>query len=166
MTGKVNPIPSGYHSVTPYLTLTDASRAIEYYKQAFGAQELWRMGGPQGKIGHAELKIGDSIIMLSDEMPGGQGRSPQSLGGSSAGVFLYVEDVDSVFNRAVGAGAKADMPPKDMFWGDRFGRLTDPFGHQWALATHIEDVPQEEMEKRARDAMAQMAQAAGQGSGS
>lgn len=162
MAANVNAIPPGYHSVTPYLVLSDASRAIDFYKQAFGAKELSRMGTPGGKIGHAELKIGDSVIMLSDEMMGN--RSPQSLGGSPVSIFLYVEDVDSVFNQAVKAGAKSDAPPADMFWGDRYGKLTDPFGHLWGLATHIEDVAPQEMEKRAKAAMAQMAQSAGQGS--
>lgn len=165
MAGKVNPIPSGYHSVTPYLTISGASQAIDFYKQAFGAREVSRMAGPDGKIGHAELKIGDSMIMITDEMPRGSSRSPQSLGGSSVGIFLYVEDVDSVFKRAVEAGAKSEMQPQDMFWGDRFGKLVDPFGHQWALATHVEDIQPQEMEKRAREAMAKMGQAAGQGSG-
>jgi PhnB protein len=164
MAGKVNAIPTGYHSITPYLVLSDASRAIEFYKQAFGAKEISRMGGPGGKIGHAELKIGDSMIMLSDEMPTGENRSPQSLGGSPVSMFMYVENVDSVFNQAVKAGAKADMPPQDMFWGDRFGKVTDPFGHLWALATHIEDVAPAEMEKRAQAFMAQMTQSAGQAS--
>jgi PhnB protein len=129
----------------------------------FGAKETVRMGGPGGKVGHAELKIGDSMLMLSDEMPGSGNRSPQSLGGSPVSVFMYVENVDSVFDQAVKAGAKADKPPEDMFWGDRFGHLTDPFGHLWAIATHIEDVAPEEMRKRAQAAMAQMAQGAGQG---
>jgi PhnB protein len=163
MAGKVNAIPPGYHSITPYLVVNEASRAIEFYKQAFGAKETVRMGGPGGKVGHAELKIGDSMLMLSDEMPGSGTRSPQSLGGSPVSIFMYVESVDSVFNQAVKAGAKADMPPQDMFWGDRFGKLTDPFGHSWAIATHIEDVAPQEMEKRAQAAMAQMAQGAGQG---
>jgi PhnB protein len=160
MAGKVNAIPSGYHSLTPYLVVNDASRAIDFYKQAFGAKETVRMAGPGGKIGHAELKIGDSMLMLSDEMPGSGNRSPQSLGGSPVSVFMYVENVDSVFDQAVKAGAKADKPPEDMFWGDRFGHLTDPFGHLWAIATHIEDVAPEEMRKRAQAAMAQMAQGA------
>jgi PhnB protein len=163
MAGKVNAIPAGYHSLTPYLVVNEASRAIEFYKQAFGAKETVRMGGPGGKVGHAEMKIGDSMIMLSDEMPGSGNRSPQSLGGSPVSIFMYVESVDSVFDQAVKAGAKADMPPQDMFWGDRFGKLTDPFGHAWAVATHIEDVAPQEMEKRAQAAMAQMAQGAGQG---
>jgi PhnB protein len=162
MAGKVSPIPQGYHTITPYLVVKDGSRALEYYQKAFGATNVNRMDGPDGKIMHAEFKIGDSMMMLSDEM--GPNKSPQSLGGSPVGIFLYVDDVDSVFNKAVQAGAKADMPPQDMFWGDRYGRLTDPFGHNWALATHIEDVAPEEMGKRAEDFMSQMAQG-GQASG-
>ncbi|MBV8811733.1 MAG: VOC family protein [Acidobacteriaceae bacterium] len=157
----VNPIPKGYHTATPYLIVNDGNRALEFYKKAFGATVIAKMDGPPGKIGHAEFKIGDSIIMLSDEMPGGTGKSPQALGTSTVSIFLYVENVDSVFNQAVSAGAKADMPPQDMFWGDRFGKLTDPFGHLWGVATHVEDVAPEEMKKRAEAAMAQMAQAAG-----
>ena len=160
MAGKVQAIPPGYHSVTPYLVVRDGARAIDFYKQSFGASELSRMDTPDGKIAHAELKIGDSIIMLSDEMMGN--KSPQSLGGSPVSVFLYVDDVDSVFNQAVKAGAKSDMPPADMFWGDRYGKLTDPFGHLWGVATHIEDVAPAEMEKRAREAMEKMARPAGQ----
>ena len=158
MPNSVQPIPKGYHSVTPYLVVNEAARAIEFYKRAFGAQEKMRMDGPGGKIGHAELKIGDSIVMLSDEMPGSGLRSPRSLGGSCAGVFLYVENVDSVFKQAVSAGAKADAQPSDMFWGDRFGKLTDPFGHQWSLATHKEDIAPDEMAKRTKEAMAKMGQ--------
>jgi PhnB protein len=162
MANQVNAVPQGYHTLTSYLVVQDANRAIDFYKQAFGAQEVMRMAGPGGKIGHAELKIGDSMVMLSDEMPGGGGgRSPQSLGGSTVSMFLYVDDVDATFNQAVKAGAKADAPPTDMFWGDRFGRLTDPFGHLWGVATHIEDVAPPEMEKRMKAAMAQMSQAAG-----
>jgi PhnB protein len=154
----VKAIPAGYHTVTPYLTVNNAAAAIDFYKRAFGATELMRMGGPQGKIGHAELKIGDSMFMLADEMPGGGNRSPQSLGGTASGIFLYLEDVDSVFEKAVSAGAKIEMPLADMFWGDRYGKLTDPFGHSWSLATHKEDVPPEDMERRAKEAMARMAQ--------
>ncbi len=161
MAAKVNAIPPGYHTVTPYLVLSDASRAIDFYKQAFGAQELARMATPDGKIGHAEIKIGDSIVMLSDEMMGN--KSPQTLGGSPVSLFIYVDDVDSVFNRAVKAGAKSDMPPADMFWGDRYGKLTDPFGHLWGLATHVEDVAPQEMEKRAKASMSQATQKAAQG---
>ena len=160
MPTQVKPIPEGYHTVTPYLTVNDAGRAIEFYRKAFGAQEVVRMAGPNGKIGHAELRIGDSMIMLSDEMPGSGTRSPQSLGGTTSAVFLYVPDVDAQFKQATAAGAKADMPPADMFWGDRFGKLTDPFGHSWALATHKEDVAPEEMKKRSQAAMASMSQQA------
>lgn len=162
MAGQVKPVPPGYHTATPYLVLDDANRAIEFYKQAFGAQELMRMGRPDGKIGHAEIKIGDSHIMLADEMPGTTGKSPKSLGGSTSSIFLYVENVDSVFDQAVKAGAKAETQPADMFWGDRFGALIDPFGHLWALATHIEDLTPEEMKKRSQEAMAHMAQRAAQ----
>ncbi len=162
MAGQVKAIPPGYHSATPYLVVKDGNRALEYYQKAFGATQLHKMDGPGGKIMHAEFKIGDSIIMLSEEM--GRNRSPQSLGGSPVSIFLYVENVDSVFKQAVDAGANADMPPQDMFWGDRFGSVTDPFGHQWALATHIEDVAPDEMEKRGRAFHQQMAQGAGQGS--
>ena len=162
MAGKVNPVPAGYHTVTPYLVVKGGSEALDYYKQAFGATGINRMDAPDGKIMHAEFKIGDSMVMLSEEM--GPNRSPQSLGGSPVSIFLYVEDVDSVFNQAVKAGAKPDMPPQDMFWGDRFCKLTDPFGHLWALATHVEDVAPEEMGKRAQAAMAQMSQGAGQAS--
>jgi PhnB protein len=153
----VKPIPEGYHTVTPYLAVNDGAKAIEFYKKAFGAQEKSRMGGPQGKIGHAELKIGDSLIMLSDEMPGSGARSPQSLGGTAVNIFLYVNDVDSAYKQAVSAGARADMPPQDMFWGDRYGKLTDPFGHSWSIATHKEDVAPAEMERRGKEAMSQMA---------
>src|SRR5262249_53339408 len=124
MATKTNSIPAGYHTATPYLTLNDCARAIDFYKKAFGAHETMRMESPHGKIGHAEIKIGDSMVMLADEMPGGGNRAPQSLGGTTVGVFLYVPDVDASFKRAVDAGAKADMQPTDMFWGDRFGKLT------------------------------------------
>jgi len=158
MPRDVKPIPEGFHSVTPYLTVNDAGRAIDFYKRAFGAQEIARMQGPDGKVGHAELRIGDSVLMLADEMPGSGCRSPQALGGTTAGIFLYVKDVDSAFKQAVSAGAKSDAEPADMFWGDRFGRLTDPFGHSWSMATHKEDVAPDEMQKRAKASMAAMAQ--------
>jgi PhnB protein len=157
MAGQVKPVPPGYHTATPYLTLSDAASAIDFYKRAFGATELFRMGTPNGKIGHAEIKIGDSILMLGDESPGATGRSPQSLGGSTVGIFLYVDNVETVFDTAVKAGAKIEQPLTNMFWGDRYGKLSDPFGHHWALATHIEDVAPEEMEKRMRAAMPQTA---------
>jgi len=155
MASQIKEIPKGFHTATPLLTVTDSARAIDFYKRAFGAEELLRVDGPGGKIAHAEIKIGDSIIMLSDEMPGCS-RSPQSLGGTAVAIFLYVKDVDQVFNRAVAAGAQIAMPLNDMFWGDRYGKVTDPFGHSWSLATHKEDVHPEEMRKRAKAAMAEM----------
>ncbi|HSA93293.1 MAG TPA: VOC family protein [Terriglobales bacterium] len=156
MAGKVKAIPDGYHSITPYLVVRGAAKAIDYYQRAFGAKERFRMPGPGGSVAHAEIDIGDSVVMLSDENPEQGAVSPEALKGSPASVFLYVEDVDKTFAQAVKAGAKAVMPPEDMFWGDRFGKLIDPFGHNWALATHKEDVSPEEMEKR----MAQMFSAA------
>jgi len=160
MPTQAKPIPQGYRSVTPYLTLNDAARALDFYKRAFGAQEVMRMDAPGGKIGHAEIKIGDSMIMLADEMPGSGTRSPQSLGATTAGIFLYVENADAVFNQAVSAGAHAEAPMADMFWGDRYGRLKDPFGHSWSVATHKEDVAPAEMSKRMQEAAAKMAQQA------
>jgi PhnB protein len=156
MASQTRQIPEGFHTVTPYLVVRDAAGAIDFYKQAFGAEELFRLEGPPGKIGHAEIKIGDSIIMLADEMESGDCRSPQSLGGTAVNILLYVNDVDQVFNQAVSAGAKVAMPLDDMFWGDRYGQVTDPFGHSWALATHIEDIPPEELQKRAQMAFAEM----------
>jgi PhnB protein len=149
MNSKVKPIPEGYHTATPYLIVKDAARAIEFYKKAFGATELMRMPGPDGKIGHAEIKIGDSPIMLADEVPGMGFRSPESLGGSPISILLYVEDVDVVFSEALAAGAKVQRPVADQFYGDRTGGVTDPFGHVWYIATHKEDVSPEEMKKRA-----------------
>jgi PhnB protein len=154
MQRKVNPIPMGYHTVTPYITVKGADRAIEFYKRAFGATEISRMPGPDGRIGHAEIKLGDSHVFLSDEYPEMDARSPETLGGSPVGLFLYLEDVDVVFQRAVSAGAQSVRPPADMFWGDRYGTLRDPFGHVWHVATHIEDVSPEEMTRRAAEAMA------------
>ena len=151
------PVPEGYHTVTPYLAVEDAARAIEFYTQAFGAKEVVRMDAPGGKIGHAELEIGDSRIMLSDPFPQSSSKPPKDLGGTSFSVMMYVEDVDAAFKRAVDAGATVSMELSDMFWGDRFGSVTDPFGHSWSLATHVEDVPPEEMAERAKAAMAQMA---------
>ncbi len=144
----VKPIPDGYHTATLYLIIKDAARAIDFYKKAFGATELMRMADPGGKVHHAEIKIGDSPIMLADEYPEMGALSPQSLGGSSVFILLYVEDVDERFSRAIAAGAKAVRPVQDQFYGDRSGTLTDPFGHQWTLATHKEDVPPGEMKKR------------------
>jgi PhnB protein len=153
----VEPIPEGYHTVTPYLTVDDAASAIEYYKKAFGATERLRMDTPDGKVGHAELEIGDSLVMLSDPTPEATTRPPSELGGTSAGIFLYVDDVDAVVKKALRAGATVTMEVADQFWGDRFGSIRDPFGHEWSIATHIEDVPSEEMAERAKAAMAQMA---------
>jgi PhnB protein len=153
----IEPIPEGYHTVTPYLTVDDAAGAIEYYKKAFGATERLRMDTPDGKVGHAELEIGDSLLMLSDPSPEATTRPPSELGGTSAGIFLYVDDVDAVVKKALRAGATVTMEVADQFWGDRFGSIRDPFGHEWSIATHIEDVPPEEMAERAKAAMAALA---------
>jgi PhnB protein len=150
------PIPAGYHTLTPYLTLDEATDAIEFYKDAFGAEELMRMEAPGGKIGHAELKIGDSILMISDTFPHSTTKSPSELGGTTAGVFLYVEDVDSVVKRAVTAGAEVTQEVEDMFWGDRFGSVKDPFGHLWSIATHVKDLTPEEIAEGAKQAMGAM----------
>lgn len=152
----VKAIPEGYHSVTPYMTVRDAARAIEFYKQAFGAVERGAMKGSDGKIIHAELRIGDSVIMLGDEQPQFGALSPLSTGGAGMGLHIYLEDVDSAFDRAVKAGAKVEMPVADMFWGDRYGKLADPFGHKWSIGTHKRDVTTEEME----EAMNQMPKSA------
>jgi len=150
------PIPEGYHTITPYLAVDDASQALDYYTKAFGAKERVRMEAPDGKIGHAELEIGDSLIMLADQFPQATTSPPTELGGTSASVFMYVEDVDAVVKRAVDAGATVTMEVADQFWGDRFGSVKDPFGHLWSIATHVEDVPPEEMAERAKAAMAAM----------
>jgi PhnB protein len=152
----VKPIPEGYTTPIPYLTVDDAEAAIEYYKKAFGAKERTRMLMPDGKVGHAELEIGQSIIMLSDPFPQASTRSPKELGGTSASIFLFAEDVDAVVKRAVDAGATVTMEVADQFWGDRFGSITDPFGHVWGIATHVEDVAPEEVAERAKAAMAAM----------
>ncbi len=154
MKKQVTAVPEGHHTASPYLVIRDASRAIDFYKRAFGAQELFRMPQPDGKIAHAEIKIGDSVIMIGEESPQMNAQSPQALKGTPVSIFLYLEDVDSVFKKAIAAGGKQDAPVQDMFWGDRYGKLTDPFGHQWQLATHIEDVAPEEMAKRAASAFA------------
>jgi len=158
MTAAVNKIPKGYHTVTPALTVRNAAEAIAFYKEALGAEERVRMSSPDGKISHAELKIGDSIIFLGDEIPNMGNKSPQTLGGSSGSLFLYVEDVDKFYQRAVKAGAKSTMPPTDMFWGDRYGTFVDPYGQSWGVATHVEDLTAEETKERAQDFYAQMAQ--------
>jgi PhnB protein len=157
----VQPVPEGYQTVTPYLAVDDATAAIDFYQRAFGAKERVRMSGPGDSIMHAELEIGDSLLMLSDPFPQASTRPPKDLGGTSASIFLYVEDIDAVYKQAIDAGGSSLMEPDDMFWGDRFGSVQDPFGHSWTIATHIEDVPPEEMEKRSEAFMAQMAATAG-----
>ena len=145
---KVKAIPKGYHTATPYLIIKGAAEAIEFYKNAFGAKELFRMPGPGGRIMHAEIKIGDSPIMLSDEMPEMGTRGPKSLGGTPVGMCLYVKDVDALAAQAIAAGASIQRPVMDQFYGDRSGTFGDPYGHQWTIATHVEDVSMEEMQKR------------------
>lgn len=149
-----NPIPEGYHTVTPYLAVSDAAAAIAYYERVFGAKQRVRMDAPGGKIGHAELEIGDSLVMLSDSFPQSTTRPPKELGGTSASVFLYVADVDAIVKRAVDEGATVTMEVADQFWGDRLGSVTDPFGHSWSIATHVEDVPPQEIAERSKAAMA------------
>ncbi len=157
----VRVIPEGCHTLTPHLVVRGAAAAIDYYKQAFGAEEVMRMPMPDGQtIGHAELRIGNSMIFLADEFP--QCKSPLALGGSPVTLSLYVEDCDEVFQRAVAAGATVRMPPADMFWGDRYSQIVDPFGHVWALCTHKEDIAPEEMMRRAQEAFANMAKSAGE----
>ncbi len=158
MTASSKPIPQGFHTVTPSLVVRNAAQAIEFYKKALGAEELMRMSSPGGKIGHAELKIGDSIIFITDENPEIGCKSPQTLGGSAGSLYLYVPDVDKAFQRAIDAGGKTIMPVADMFWGDRYGQFTDPYGHTWGLSTHVKDLSEQEIEKGAKDFYAQMAQ--------
>lgn len=145
---NVKPIPEGHHTVTPYLAIKNGVAALEFYKKAFGATELAKLILPDGRLGHAEIRLGDSIIMMSDEFPEYGGKSPQTLGGSPVNIHLYVEDVDAFFKKAVAAGAKERKPVSDQFYGDRSGQLEDPFGHLWWVATHKEDVPPTEMQKR------------------
>ena len=153
MTHQIKPIPEGFHTITPHLVVKGASQAIEFYKKAFGAEELSRMHGPDGKsIMHAHLKIGDSLLFLMDEFPEMGSYGPLTGGRSPVTLHLYVKDVDSAFNTALAAGARQIMPPADMFWGDRYGKLVDPFGHEWSLATHKEDLTPEEIGKRAQAA--------------
>lgn len=147
----VKPIPQGFHTVTPYLVLNDTAKAIDWYKKAFGAEELFRMNGPGGSVVHAEIKIGDSIIMMSDESPMNPGvKSPKTAGTATAGIMVYVNDADAVYNQAVAAGATVVHPIGDMFWGDRVGNVVDPFGHGWSIATHKEDLTPAEIEQRAQ----------------
>lgn len=145
---SVKPIPDGYHTFTPYLTVDAAAAAIEFYKKAFGATEVMRMPGPGGKVAHAEIRIGDSMIMLADEHPDQGHRGPRALGGSPVGLCLYVEDCDALFHQAVAAGAEVSRPLADQFYGDRSGSIKDPFGYEWHIMTHKEDVSPEEMKKR------------------
>jgi PhnB protein len=161
MSKASKPVPEGFHTVTPHLVTRGAADAIEFYKKALGAQELSRMSMPDGKIGHAELKIGDSIIFLADEMPSpdpGHAKSPQTVGATTTSLHLYVPDVDTAFKKAISAGAKETMAVTDMFWGDRYGTFTDPFGHSWGIATHKEDLSKQEMDERARAFFASMQQ--------
>ena len=150
----VNPIPEDYPRVTPYLIVADGAAAIDFYTSVLGAGERMRMAGPDGKVGHAELNIGDSVIMLADEHPEMNAVGPKTVGGTPVSIHVYVEDSDSVFERAIKAGAKSLAPMEDKFYGDRSGSFEDPFGHHWNVATHVEDVPEEEMAKRAEEAMA------------
>jgi PhnB protein len=153
MAAKGRPIPDGFSSITPYIVVNDAPKALDFYARALGAKELMRMPGPGGKIVHAEIQIGNSRLMLSDEIPEMGGKSPRTLNGSPVSLFIYTEDVDALYKRAVGAGATPKAPVADMFWGDRWGTLQDPFGHEWQIATHTEDLTPEEMGKRAAAAM-------------
>ena len=148
MTSKVKPIPDGYTSVTPYLIVDGAAAALEFYSKAFGAKEVLRFPAPGGRIGHAEIMIGDSHVMLADEHPEMGIRGPKAIGGSPISIMLYVEDVDAVAKQAEAAGAKITRPVADQFYGDRTGGLEDPFGHTWYVATHVEDMSEEEMQKR------------------
>ncbi len=161
MSNAVKPIPDGYHALTPQITCRNAAQAIEFYKSVLGATEISRMPGPGGKVMHAELQIGDSKIMVNDEFQG-MSVAPNTSQPPSSSIFLYTEDVDSLFDRASQAGARTDMPVQDMFWGDRYGKFTDPYGHQWGVATHIEDVSPDEMRKRSEEATKKFAKAAGQ----
>lgn len=154
---SAKPIPEGYHTITPFFTVRDAARAIEFYKQAFGATERGVARDPSGKVMHAEIKIGDSILMLADEFPEFGALAPESPGGgTSMGLHIYVPNVDEFFDRAVKAGAKVEMPVAEQFWGDRYGRLRDPFGHKWSIATHTKDMSMDEMKRSMDEAMSKM----------
>jgi PhnB protein len=148
MPAKTKPVPPGYHHVTPYLIIKGAAAAIDFYKDVFGATEIMRMPQPDGRIGHAEMKMGDSVIMLADEHPEMDIVGPATLGNSTVGILLYVDDADTTFNKAVSRGAKVNKAMADQFYGDRSGTVIDPFGHKWTIATHVEDVSPEEMERR------------------
>jgi PhnB protein len=162
MAGNVKAIPEGLHTITPHLVVNNATQALDFYKNAFGAQVLNVHNTPDGKVMHAEIKIGDSKLFLADEFPGMGCPSPKTAGGSSVVLNLYSSNVDQLFNKAVASGATVTMPLANQFWGDRYGQVTDPFGHHWALGQHVEDVAPEELEKRAREAFSQMGKAAGQ----
>lgn len=160
MTSKVKAVPDGFHTITPHLTVRDANRAIEFYKKAFGAEVLHVMPAPGGKVMHAALKIGDSIVMLNDEFPEHGGASAPTAGGSGDALHIYIDNVDSAFQRAVSAGATVKMPVMDMFWGDRYGQVVDPFGHRWSLATHTRDMSPEEMKEEQEKAFSQVPKSA------
>jgi PhnB protein len=158
MKSSIRPIPDGYHTLTPHLVVNDASKAIEFYKKAFGAEEIRRVPGPDGKsLIHAELQVGDSRLLLVDEFQEMNCRGPKSIGGSPVTIHMFVDDVDAAFDKAVEAGAEVTMPLADMFWGDRYGMLTDPFGHYWSMATHKENLTPEEVGKRAQAAFSESA---------
>lgn len=157
MWGKAKPVPDGFHNVTPSLVVQDTARAVDFYKTAFGAEAKRVHHGPDGKVMHAEVHIGDSIVMLSDEFPGGTCKAPVSGGSTSATVHLYLENADEAFNRSVSAGATVIMPMMDAFWGDRYGQIKDPFGHVWSIASHQEDLSDKEVEKRGNEFFAKMA---------
>jgi PhnB protein len=161
MAAKVKPVAEGDHTLTAHLSVRGATAAIEFYQKAFGAQVLFVHKMPDGKVMHATLQIGDSKLMLADEFPGMGAKSPQALGGSPVTLSLIVEDVDTLWNRAVAAGAKVTMPLANQFWGDRYGHLEDPFGQTWALLSHVEEVPREEMERRANALFSQAPKKAG-----
>jgi uncharacterized glyoxalase superfamily protein PhnB len=152
-----NPVPPGMHTVTPHIIVRDAVKAIEFYKKAFGAKERFVLPGPDGRTMHAEIQIGDSVVMLADESPQMGALSPESRGGATSVLMMYSDDVDKLFEQAVKAGGTVRLPLHDAFWGDRYGQVTDPFGHHWALATHIEDVSPEDLQKRSEEACKQMA---------
>ena len=155
-----HPVPEGYRTVTPYLAVDDAQQAIDFYTRAFGARERARMPMPDGKVGHVELEIGDSLVMLADPFPQSTSKPPSQVGGTTVAIFLFSEDVDALFQQAVAAGATELMAPADMFWGDRFGSVQDPFGHVWQMATRVEDLTPEEIERRGEEAMAAMSESA------
>jgi uncharacterized glyoxalase superfamily protein PhnB len=160
MATKVKPLPAGFHSITPMLTVAEVDKAIDFYQRALGAEERMRFSGPDGSIMHAELKIGNSVIMLGSEHPEMGCRGPRMLGGTPVSLYLYVKDVDKAFHRATSAGGTVTMPVADMFWGDRCGQFVDPFGHKWSLATHKEDLSQEDVQKRGEASFAKMAKTA------